>query len=197
MVLVDHDQFLDPPLVKDFSRLSLGRSDRHRGEVVAGHQLAHRLLGVLGEANVAVGENAAQFARLLDHGNAADPVDSHQLERFGEALLGGHGDRVDHHPAFEPFDLADGGGLLLDPHVAVEDADAAELGEGDRHVGFGHRVHRRGQDRDIERDPAGQESVGIGLARKDAGLERLKQHVVESEPERDCGRVERVGHIGP
>ena len=40
--------------------------------------------------------------------------------------------------------------------VAVKHADPAELRHGDRHVGFGHRVHRRGQDRDVERDFAGQ-----------------------------------------
>ncbi len=33
--------------------------------------------------------------------------------------------------------------LGLHVEIAVEDADAAELGKGDGHVGLGHRVHRR------------------------------------------------------
>ena len=36
--------------------------------------------------------------------------------------------------------------------IAVDDADAAGLRHGDGHAGFGHRVHRRGDDRDVERD---------------------------------------------
>ena len=43
VVLVDDQQFLDPPLVEDSPRLGLGRADRHRREIVAGHQLADRL----------------------------------------------------------------------------------------------------------------------------------------------------------
>ena len=129
--------------MEDAPRLGLAGADRHGREIVPGHQLSDRLAWVLGKAHVAIGDDAAQLARFFDHWNAADPVRLHQLERVRERLVGAHGDRVDHHSALEPFYLPNRRRLLLDSEVAVEDADAAELREGDRHVGLGHRVHRR------------------------------------------------------
>ena len=43
VVLVDHQQLLDPPLVEDAPRFLLAGPERDRREIVAGHQLAHRL----------------------------------------------------------------------------------------------------------------------------------------------------------
>ena len=60
IVLVDDEQLLDPPLVQDPPRLLLAGADRHRREIVAGHQLADRLARIFGEADVAVGEDAAR-----------------------------------------------------------------------------------------------------------------------------------------
>ena len=125
-----------------------------------------------------------ELARFLDDRNAADPVRLHQLERFGERLVGRHGDRIDHHPALEPLHLAHRGRLLLDVEVAVKHADPAELRERDRHVGLGHRVHRRGQDRDVERDFAGQEGARCrpgSAAREDSsGCSRTSSNVSPS-----------------
>ena len=84
------------------------------GEILPGHQLATGWLRIFGEADVAVGEDAAQLARLLDDRDAADAVGLHQLQRFGERLVRRHGDRIDDHAAFEALDRADRGGLLLD-----------------------------------------------------------------------------------
>ena len=60
------------------------------------------------------------------------------------------GDRVHHHAGLEFLDLPHLRGLLVRLEVAVDDADAAGLRHGDRHVRFGHRVHGRGDDRDVE-----------------------------------------------
>ena len=201
VVLVDHQQLLDPPLVEDALRVRLGRADRHGREIVAGHQLADRLFRIPRKPHVAVGKDARELARLLDDGNAADPVGLHQLERFGQRLLRSHGDRVDDHAAFEALDLADRDRLLFEAEVAMQHADAAELGQSDRHVGFGHRVHRGGQDRNVERDTAAKQGPRVGLARQDRGFERLQQDVVERQPQRDFERDIRGGigrgHIGP
>ena len=43
IVVVDHQQFLDPPLVEDAPRFLLAGAERHRREIVLGHQLADRL----------------------------------------------------------------------------------------------------------------------------------------------------------
>ena len=91
------------------------------------------------------------------------------------------GDRVDHHPGLEFLDLADLVGLLLDRHVAVDDADAAGLGHRDRQRAFGHRVHRRRDQRDAELDLAGEAGAGIGVAGQHRGGRRDQHHVVEGQ----------------
>ncbi len=197
IAVVDHDQFLDAPLMQNPPRLFLAGADRHSRQIVAGHQLADRLARVFGETDVAVGQDTAQLARFLDNRDSADAVRLHQLERVGQGLVGRHGDRVDHHPALEPLDLANRHRLLLDSHVAVKDSDPAELCQSDGHVGLGHRVHRRGHDGDVERDSTRELSAGLGLARQDGGFERLQEHVVERQAKRNVGDVVGSGHIGP
>jgi hypothetical protein len=68
-----------------------------------------------------------------------------------------------------------------DREVAVENADPADLRDGDGHVGLRHRVHRRGKQRNAQRNLARQTGAGIGLAGKGIRLQRLQQNVVESE----------------
>ncbi len=90
-------------------------------------------------------------------------------------------DRVDHHPGLEFLDLADFVGLLLDAHVAVDDADSAGLRHRDRERAFGHRIHRRRDQRDAELDLAGEASPGIGLPGHDHRRRRHQHHVVEGQ----------------
>ncbi len=49
----------------------------------------------------------------LDHRNAGDRGAPHQGERVGEGGVGKDGDRIDHHAALEPLDLAHLLGLLV------------------------------------------------------------------------------------
>ena len=79
----------------------------------------------------------------------------------------------------------------------MKHADAAQLRQGDRHVGFGDRVHCRRQQRNVERDFAGELGAGVGLARQDRGFKRLEEYVVERQSERDFGGIVVWGHIGP
>ena len=65
--------------------------------------------------------------------------------------------------------------------VAVDDADAAGLGHGDGQLALGHRVHGRGDQRQIEGDRAGDARADVGLARHHLGAAGLEQHVVEGE----------------
>ncbi len=88
VVVVDHQQLLDPALVEQLARFLLRDAGADRGEIVVRHQLAHRLLGIVGEAHVAVGEDADQLARGLDHRDAADPVGGHHRARFAQRRVG-------------------------------------------------------------------------------------------------------------
>ena len=72
-------------------------------------------------------------------------------------------------------------GLLVGLEIAVDDAEAAGLRHGDRHPRFGHRIHRRGDDRHVERDGLGQLRADIDLGRQHVGRAGLEQHVVEGQ----------------
>ena len=93
----------------------------------------------------------------------------HQRQRIGERRVGTDGERIDHHAGFEFLDLAHLGGLLVGIEIAVDDADAAGLRHGDRHPRFGDGIHRRGDDRDVERDGAGDAGADIDLGRQHVG----------------------------
>ncbi len=179
--LVDHDQLLDPALVEQAARLFLSHAFAHCGEVFARHQFVHRLARIVGEAAIAIGQDAVQLAELVDHRDAADLVLCHQRLRIAQRGIGQDRDRVDHHAAFIAFHRAHGGGLFLDRQIAVEHADPAQLRHHDRHVGLGHRVHCAGDDRDVQRDFARQARARIGLARQDRAFRRTQQHIVESQ----------------
>ena len=124
---------------------------------------------------------ACAVAAALHHRNAGDVVLLHQRERVGERRVRMDGERVHHHAGFELLDLAHLGGLLVRLEIAVDDADAAGLRHGDRHLGLGHRVHGRGDDRQVERDRAGDAGADIDLRRQHVGQAGLEQHVVEGE----------------
>ena len=64
----------------------------------------------------------------------------------------------------------------------MEDADAAFTRQRDRKPRLGHRVHRGGHDRDLDRDLTRQPGGGRDVIRKHAGLGRNEQHVVERQP---------------
>ena len=124
---------------------------------------------------------ALAVAAALHHRDAGNAVVLHQGERIGERGAGRDGDGIHHHAGFEFLDLADLGGLLLGLEIAVDDAEAAGLRHGDRHLGLGHGVHGRGDDRDIERNLAGDAGADVGVGRQQLGQSGLEQDVVEGE----------------
>ena len=107
----------------------------------------------------------------------------HQRLRVGERRVGRDRDRVDHHAAFVALDRAHRRHLFLDRQIAVEHADTAQLRHHDRHVGLGHRVHRGGQDGDVERNLARHLRPRVGHARQHLGFGGQEEHVVEGKAE--------------
>ena len=159
VLVVDHQQLLDAVLMQQALGLVLADALAHRDEPVLGHQFATFWRG-------SVAKRTSRLVRMptsLPAGPvAAGPPPgcrkcraSHQRERIGERRIGPDGDRIDHHAGLELLDLADLRGLLLRLEVAVDDADAAGLRHGDRHLGLGHGVHGGGDDRDVERGSRG------------------------------------------
>src|SRR5690606_13973374 len=187
-VRIDDEKLFDAVLVKQALCLLLIDVLRDGDEFVLRHQLAHRLLRVRGKANVAVGEDADQLAAgvtaepaVFDDGNAGNAVRGHQGAGIGQRGFGTDGDRVDHHPGLELLDLAYLLGLQIRRQVAVDDADAARLGHGDRQPRLGDRVHGRRQDRDVEIDVAGDAGRDVGFAGQHRRVRRLQKHVVEGQ----------------
>ena len=159
-VSVDDDQLLDAVEMQEPARLVMAHplADRHH---LPGHEVRHRLARIVGEAHVAVGENADELRGLavrpaLDDGNAGDRGAAHERERVGERGVGKDGDRIDDHPALEPLDLAHLLGLIGRVKITVDDPDPARLRHGDRQPRLGDGVHRGGDDRQIEADRAGE-----------------------------------------
>ena len=156
----------------------------HRDEPLLGHQLGNFLPPVGGKAHVAVGEDAdelagAAVAAALDHRNAGNVMLLHQRQRVRERGVRLDGDGVHHHAGFEFLHLAHLRRLNIGLEIAVNDADAAGLRHGDRHVGFGHGVHGGREDRDIERNVARDARPNVHVRRQDIGQSGLQQHVIE------------------
>ena len=156
MVLIHHQQLLDAVLMQQAAGVILLDAFAH-GDELLGHQLGDGLKGVVGEAHVAVGDDAAELGGLaagaaLDHGNAGNAMVAHECQRVGEGLVGENGDGIDHHAALVALDLAHFLGLFLGLQIAVDDADAARLGHGDGEARLGHRVHGGRDDGHVEGD---------------------------------------------
>ena len=106
----------------------------------------------------------------------------HQLERVGHARVARQRHRLDDHPRLRPFDLVDLGQLRVDREVAVDDAQTALPRERDRQTRLGDGVHRRRDDRNLDRDSPRQTRLGGDVVGQDAGLGRNEQDVVERQP---------------
>ena len=110
MILVDDDELLDAALMQEPARLVLADAFAH-GDDVARHQFGDGLARVVGEAHVAIGEDADEPGGLavrpaLDDRNARYRAAAHESERVGERGVGEDRDGIDDHPALESFDLA-------------------------------------------------------------------------------------------
>src|SRR5690606_31598081 len=72
-------------------------------------------------------------------------------------------------------------GLLGRREIAMDDADAAGLSDGNGQPRFGNGVHCRGQDRDTDRDFLGDAGGDVRFAGQDLGAPRQEEHVVEGQ----------------
>ena len=196
VIAIDHQQLFDPPLMEQPPRLFLADAGLHRRQIFVSHQLGDRLMGVFGKAHVAVRVDADQPPARLGHGDAADLVAIHQRLSIGQRRIRRDRDRIDHHAAFIPLDLANRVALFQHGHVAMKHADPAQLRHDDRHVGLGHRVHCGGKDRNVEGYAAAQSRADVRLAGKHVRFRRLQEHVVESKAEPDVHETPDPGCEG-
>ena len=86
--------------------------------------------------------------------NAGDAVALHELERLGHGVRRRERDGLDDHPGLGALHLVHLGDLVLDREVPVHDPHPAGARERDREPSLGDRVHRRRDQRDVQRDRA-------------------------------------------
>ena len=157
IVLVDDDDPLDLAVAQQGAGLVASGPFAHGDQIARGHQLDGLAIRVGVEPHVAVGQDADQLPGLrIDHRKARNLSLGHDGADFAQRRLRRDGHRIDDHPAFIAFDLADHVRLFLDRHIAVEDAQPAGLGHGDGQPAFGDRVHGGRGQRDVQPDVAGQ-----------------------------------------
>ena len=181
-VRVDDGELLDLVAVQDRLRLREGRPDRRSHEVARRHQRRDRLRSVRREAEIAVRQDPDERALLVGDRHAGDVVRRHQVDRVGDERIAWQGDRLDDHPGLGALHLVDFRHLRVDRQVAMHDSHPAFARQRDREPRLGDGVHRGGDDRDLDRDAAGQLGCGRDFVRQDARLGRDEQDVVERQP---------------
>ena len=154
VMLVHHQQLFHAVPVQDFLGLFERGAHRDGDEVFLRHHVLDRQIEAGFETQIAVGENADQFA-VAGNGNAGDAVALHEREGVGDFLFGRDGDRVHDHAAFTALYAVHLFGLPAMRHVAVNEADAALLRERDGEVRFGNRIHGGADDGNVQRNTAG------------------------------------------
>ena len=114
-------------------------------------------------------------------GKPGNPVLLRQRQHFAHRHGRRNGDRILDHAALEALDLGDLRRLRLRRHVLVHDAHAAFLGDGYGKPGFGDCVHRRRQQRNVQRNARGEAGLEADVARNDGGVGGKQQNVVKSQ----------------
>jgi hypothetical protein len=96
-------------------------------------------------------------------------------------VLGRDHHRIAQHAGFVALHLGHLRSLLGGGEILVHDPDAALLRHRDREARFGHGVHRRGNQRQVQCDIAGESGGEGGVLGQDLGERWHQQHVVEGE----------------
>src|SRR5690606_30502166 len=171
--VVDDEDLLDPIPVQQRQHLVLARAlaDGHE-PLLRRHHGRDRRVELRLEAQVPVRHDADEVL-ALDDGHAGDVLGAREVDDLLDGRRGADRYRVGDDPAFELLDPPYLARLLADGHVLVDYADAALLGERDREPRLGHRVHGRGDDRDVQGQRAGELRPEVELARQDLGVSGL------------------------
>ena len=107
------------------------------------------------KTQIAPGDDAYHFAAVA-HWKARNPELLRQSQHLAHGVRRRNDHRVAQHARFVALDLGDLGGLLLRGQVFVHNAHAPLLRDGNGQTGFGDRVHRGRDQRQIQCNVAGK-----------------------------------------
>ena len=179
--VVHHQHLLDAVLVHQLQDFVVGGAFAHGDELVlAGHDVADRIVELLLEAHVAAGHQAHQLA-AVHHRHAGNVAGAGELDHLADGGVRAHGEGLADDAGLEVLHLRHVRRLLLQAHVLVDDADAAQLGHGDGQAGFGDRVHGRRHDGQVERDAARELGAQADVLGQDRGVGGNEGDVVERQ----------------
>ena len=180
-LLVHHQHALEPVLVQQREGVRPARAFAHGHQLLLRrHDVAHRLVELLLEAQVAVGDDADHLAGR-HHRKARNAVLLLQRDDLAHAHVGGNGHGIAQHARLEAFDLGDLGRVLFRREILVDDADPAFLGDGDRQPGLGYRVHGGRNQRHVQFELAGKAGFQGNVARQDARVGGEEENIVEGQ----------------
>src|SRR5437016_9351186 len=188
--IVDDQELLYAVLVQNLFGVFQSRSHGNGNEVLLGHDLADGDVGARFEAQIAIGQNAYEFLVLGDR-NAGNLVAAHQVEGICNFVIGREGDGVHDHSALGAFYLVYLIGLPLNREIAVNHAHAALLGNSNGQPRFGHGIHGRADERNVEADVTRELRLGIGFGGNDVRMGRQKQHIVKGQ----CLWHRKMNHV--
>src|SRR6188768_430937 len=105
----------------------------------------------------------------------------HDVQCLTQGLLGFDRDWLQNDSRFSALDLSDLSRLVFHAEIFVNEANAALAGHGDGQAGFGHTVHGRADQGNVQLDPLGQLRLHVHVHREHIARRRNQQDVVKSQ----------------
>ena len=118
------------------------------------------------EPQVAVRNNADQFASFAHDRDAAHMIFAHQRRRVFHGPVRTKGDRLGDHSRFGTLHPVNHFRLPVKRKVLVKNPDAAFARQSNRHIGFRDGIHRGAHDGNIERDTPREARAHVRIARE-------------------------------
>ena len=180
-VLVHYEEFFDLVAPQELRRLLEIGTVGGGNQVLLGHHLGYRSLGVVLETQVAVGDDAAKHAAGVHDGDTSDMVLMHEVEGIADRGVLPYGHGIVDHSVLSPLDLAHLLHLDFDGHILVYHSDTAFTGNGYRQVSLSHGIHGRRDYGGMERNLPGQLRSDVHLAGQHVRVGRNEEDIIESE----------------
>ncbi len=142
VILVHQRQLFYAMLVQD--PFGLIKSCPHRtGDQIPRHHILNRLIEILFENQIAIGQDPHQESVLFRDGHSRDVVTLHDRQGISDAVLGRKINGIDNDAALRTLHLIHFDGLVLDTEIAMDNADATFTRQSDRQAALSYGIHGR------------------------------------------------------
>jgi len=146
-------------------------------------RFAERPIDIALELEIAIGDDADETLLVVDNRDARNAKTVHQGGCLAHRIARPERDRLENHAALRSLHSIHFGGLAVDRHVFVKDADSSRPGDGDGHLRFRDSIHRGRHERDSQLDAAGKAGDDGDVLWMGPRLARNEEDVVKRECE--------------